>query len=418
LNRSLFSRFWFLSIPLLVGAVVAVTWANYRYAGQNPGGNDFLVHWVGTRALLVDGKTPYGDEVAVQIQILAYGRPARPGEHELRVAYPLYSVVVFLPYALISDYTLARALWMTTLEIALVLLAIFSLRLTRWKLGIGFLPFYLLFALLWYHSLRPLINGNAVILIALWIGMAFLALRSERDELAGILLAFTTIKPHVVLPILIFVVIWTLSQRRWAALFWMAATVGMLSVILGFFVPDWPVQNLREILRYSSYNPSGTPAAIFADWAPAAGRWIGWAFSALVLLVMVVEWFLARRKEFSWFLWTACLTLVASQLSGIQADPGNFIILFLPLVLIITALEERWGRAGRVMNCFLMLLLFVGPWALFLNTLTLGDQPLQHPVLLFPLPLFLLITLYWVRWWAVHPQRFLIDALRESEALE
>jgi hypothetical protein len=35
--------------------------------------------------------------------------------------------------------------------------------------------------------------------------------------------------------------------------------------------------------------------------------------------------------------------------------------------------------------------------------------------LIFPLPLVLLIGLYWVRWWAVKPRRLLIEELRLSE---
>ena len=122
-----FNRFWYLAVILVIAALVLLTVANYMFVQQNPGGNDFLVHWVGTRALFVDGLSPYSDTVAERIQTLAYGRPAEPGEHELRVAYPLYSVLVFLPYAFFGDYEIARALWMTTLEAGLVGLAIILL---------------------------------------------------------------------------------------------------------------------------------------------------------------------------------------------------------------------------------------------------------------------------------------------------
>ena len=81
------SSFVLIGISLLsLLALIGLTLANYRFAVQNPGGNDFLVHWVGTRALLVDGISPYSDETALRIQRMAYGRPAREGEHELRVA--------------------------------------------------------------------------------------------------------------------------------------------------------------------------------------------------------------------------------------------------------------------------------------------------------------------------------------------
>jgi hypothetical protein len=412
---SFFNRFWYLSAILIIGVLVLVTWANYDFAQQNTGGNDFLVHWVGTRALFVDGLSPYSDAVAERIQTLAYGRPALPGEHELRVAYPMYSALVFLPFALISDYELARALWMTTLEAALIGLAFLSLKLTRWKMSIWLLPFFLIFSIFWYHSMRPLINGNAVILVALALVAAFAALKTGKDELAGVLLAFSTIKPHLVILPIIFFLIWTISFGRWRTLGWMLISLVLLSISAALFVPDWPLQNLREILAYSSYNPPGTPGAAFETWLPAAGRRLGWALSALMGLILVTEWVFVRRRELRWFLWTGCLTLVISQWIGIQTDPGNFILLFFPLVLVISMWVERWGRAGSVLTAITLFLLFIVPWVIFLQTVTYGNQPLQHPIMFFPLPLFLLITLYWVRWWAIKPRRLLVEELRAYE---
>jgi hypothetical protein len=412
---SFFNRFWYLSAILIIGVLVLITWANYNFVQQNPGGNDFLVHWVGTRALFVDGLSPYSDTVAERIQALAYGRPALPGEHELRVAYPMYSALVFLPFALIGDYELSRALWMTILEAALIGLAFLSLKLTRWKMSIWLLPFFLIFSLFWYHSLRPLINGNAVILVALTLVAAFAALRAGRDELAGVLLAFSTIKPHLVILPIIFILIWAISYGRWRTLGWMLITLVLLSISAALFVPDWPLQNLREILAYSSYNPPGTPGAAFETWLPATGSQLGWALSALMALILVVEWVFVRRKEFRWFLWTGCLTLVISPWIGIQTDPGNFILLFFPLVLVFSMWVERWGRAGSVLTSISMFLLFIVPWGIFLQTVTYGDQPLQHPIMFFPLPLFLLIALYWVRWWAIKPRRLLVEELRAYE---
>jgi hypothetical protein len=413
---SILNRFWYLALILGVVVLVGITWANYTFVQENPGGNDFLVHWVGTRALLVDGISPYSDTVAERIQTLAYGRPAQPGEHELRVAYPLYSVLIFLPYALFSDYEIARALWMTTLEIALIGLAFLSLNLTRWRMSIWLLPFFLIFSILWYHSLRPLINGNAVIIIALFLVGAIAALRSGRDEFAGILLALSTIKPHLVVLPIIFVLIWSLSSRRLKVLGWLLITLVFLSVSSALFIPDWPLQNLGEILRYSSYNPPGTPGAVFEIWLPATGRILGWVLSALLGLILVLEWVFSIRKDFRWILWTFCLTLVISQWIGIQTDPGNFILLFLPLVLVLAMLVERWGTSGYWFAVIVLLLLFIIPWAIFLQTIIRADQPVQHPVMFFPLPLFLLVMLYWVRWWAIRPRSLMVDELREYEA--
>ena len=74
-NREL--RNWLLGALAVVILLAGLTYANHYYAARNPGGNDFLVHWVGTRALLIDGISPYSDEVAGRIQTMVYGRLAQ-----------------------------------------------------------------------------------------------------------------------------------------------------------------------------------------------------------------------------------------------------------------------------------------------------------------------------------------------------
>lgn len=400
-------------IILAMALLALVSWGNYQYVRRNPGGNDFLVHWVGTRSLIFRGLSPYSDETALEIQKMAYGRPARAGEHELRVAYPLYSIVVFLPYALIGDFSLARALWMTTLEAAIVALSLLSIRLTTWRPKLTLLSSFLVFSVIWYHGLRPLINGNAVILVALGIVGAFWAIREGADELAGVLLAFTTIKPQLSILLIVFVVLFALWHKRWRVLFWLMGTVILLSLGAALLLPDWILQNLREILRYPAYNPPGTLQAALRIWFPLFGNRLGWAVTGILILMLLLEWRFALRAEFRHFLWTACLTLTASQWIGIQTDPGNFIILMPALVLVLSVWEERWRRSGHIFALMTMLFLFFGIWALFLATVEYGYQPQQSPVMFLPLPAFLLLTLYWVRWWALRAPQVWIDLMTE-----
>lgn len=389
-----------------------LTWVNYRFAKDNPGGNDFLVHYVGTRALVTEGANPYSDEVALKIQTAAYGRAAEKGEHELRVAYPLYSVLVFLPFSLIADYTMARAVWMTALEVGLLLLALFSIRLARWRIGALMIAFMLIFSVLWYHGLRPLINGNAVILVALGLVGGFLAIRAGADELAGVLFALTTIKPQVVVLVLAFVVIWALSKGRMRIVGWLFATTFLLALGAALLIPDWIIHNFREVLLYPSYNPPGTPRAAFIEWWPSFGSRVGWALTGAMASIVLVEWWNNRKADFKGFYWTACLTLAAGQWIGIQTDPGNFIVLLPALILAFSLLDERWRLLGRMMVIVSTLALFAGLWALFINTVeTINGQPVQSAVMFFPLPAFLLVALYWVRWWAIEPPTVWYDRL-------
>ena len=412
------SAFWSLGlgIVLVVGVLAGLIWANLNYARQNPGGNDFLVHWVGTRSFLVDGLSPYSDQTALRIQTMAYGRPAQPGEHELRVAYPLYSVVLFFPFALFPDFTTARAIWMTTLQVALILLAIFSISLAGWKPKLFTLAFYILFSLLWYNAVRPIINGNAIVLVALGVVGVLLAVRSGSDELAGILMALTTIKPQVVLVFVIFILFWSLFNRRWRLIAWFLGAMIILVAVAFFLLPDWIPQNLREIIRYPSYNPPGTPGAALAVYFPAMGQRLGVGLTAILMIVLAFEWIVGRKADGRGFLWLACLTLVASQWIGIQTDPGNFIVCFPAFTLVFAMIDERYRRRGWMLSILIMLLVGVGLWALFVQTLTtIAGQPQQSPVMFFPLPAFLLLLLFWIRWWAFHPGAIWYDLVFDRE---
>ncbi len=392
---------WTLTIVGVLAALAGLTWGNYRYCEQNPGGNDFLVHWMGTKTFLSEGISPYSDETAVRIQTFAYGRPAEAGEHELRVAYPLYSIVVFLPYALISNFVLARALWMTTLEVALLLLSVVSMRLADWKPRLLNFGLFFLFSIVWYHAVRPIINGNAVVLVALAVAVGLLALKNENDELAGVLLAFSTIKPQVVIVLIIFLLFWTASRGRWKFVGWFVVTLFLLSASVALLLPDWITQNLLEVLRYPGYNPPGTFGTALAAIIPAMGKRIGYGVSGVLAVLLLVEWWISRKSGKVGFVWTACFTIAVSFWIGIQTDPGNFIVGMPALVLVFALWEERWRQGGSMLSLVSMLVLGVGLWVIFLNTLEMGSQPQQGPEMFFPFPAFLLITLYWVRWWAV-----------------
>ncbi len=402
-------------ILLVILVLIALTWANYRFAAQNPGGNDFLPRWLGTRLFFTEGWNPYTESTSQAIQTMVYGRSAQSGEDQVLFVYPFYSIVLFGPYAVIGNYVLARAVWMTTLEAALFVLAGLSISLSRWRPAGWLLVILLLFSILWYHGLRPVINGNASILCAMLIALGFLSIRSSHDVLAGILFALTTIKPQMVILLLPFILIWTVSHRRWPLFWTLLGSLAILIASTSLLLPSWVIDNLRQILAYPRYTLPGTPGAIFAQWLPGIGSQMGWLLTALMIGLLLLEWWVAWKKDFNWFYWTACLTLVVTNLIGIRTATENFIAMFPGLILVFTCWDERARRSGKFVVLVALLFLLFGLWALFLGTLIKSDQPTQNPVMFFPLPFFMLIGLYWVRWWAHRPQRGLMDALRKAQ---
>jgi len=392
---------WILAIVLLIAVIGGLVWVNIQFAKNNPGGNDFLVHYVGTRSLLIDGLSPYSDEVAIRIQTAAYGHPAQGIEHELRVAYPLYSIILFAPFSLINDYQISRAVWMTVLELALVAMTFISLELFDWKPPLWLQGSLLLFSIIWYHAVRGVVNGNAVILIALALTTILLLIKNGNEKVGGILLAATTIKPHLVVLVIPVILIWCMYHKRWQLILWFSGTLVGLVVIGLVLIPDWITQNLWEVLRYPGYNPAGTLAAVLGEWMPGIGTQLKWGVGIIFGLLLLYEVWASRKGGFHHQVWTVLLTLTITQWIGIQTDPGNFILLFPVLVLILSQINLKWKDQGVLATGIILGLLLVGLWVLFIATIQRTYQPVQGSVMFIPFPAFCLIGLYWMKWWFI-----------------
>ncbi len=187
-----------------------------------------------------------------------------------------------------------------------------ALRLTGWKPAIWLLFLLIAFLFLGFFNFQALASGSMVILSALFIFLALLAIRFGRYELAGLLLALATIQPRAAVLIILFVLFWTLSKRLWTVAFWFLAGAAVFLILGMLFIPDWPVQYMRVIFNFKDYFPVNTPVAIFSSALPGMGKQLGWGLSLFMIILMIVEWFAARKKDFSWFLWTVSLTIVAS----------------------------------------------------------------------------------------------------------
>jgi hypothetical protein len=399
-------------VIVALATLVGLTWANYSYSYQNPGGKDFLSRYVATRVFLLEGDSPYSERATREIHKMMYGRPAKANEDQALFVYPFYTVYIMAPFALIPDYNMARAVWMTVLEVSLVALLLISLSLCRWKIPVWTLVVLMFFIVFWYHSFRPLINGNPSVLVALIIALGFLAIRARQDGAAGFLLAYATIKPQIMVLLAVYILFWSASQKRWKLFWGFVSSLAFLIATSFLFVPDWLIENLRQILAYSGYTLPGTPREILLEALPGVGNQLGWALTIIMIAALIVEWRASMHKDFIWFYWTALLTLVATNLIGIPTTTENYLALFPALVLVFAAWDTHWRKLGKWLVTLSVVLLFFGLWWLFLSTLQPGDQPTQSPIMFFPFPFFLFFTLYWVRWWVLHPTKPLLERLR------
>jgi hypothetical protein len=391
---------------LFLTAVVGLFVVSYRYTSHNHGDERFVAYWAGMRNWLVNGASPYSDATAAYVQRSAVSS----GDSNARVAYPLYGGFIFLPYAAIPDYALARALWMTTLGITLLLTALFCLRLTGWRSPAWLLALFLLLAVTGFPGLSLLISGNVTILAALFLVAALDAMRLGRDTTAGVLLALSTLQPLVGMVALPLMLAWAFNQRRWLVVIWFFGLLAVLSAIGAFFIPTWIIQWLRNLLHYSEYYAPATPGAAFQNWWPGIGRQAGLLFTGLMVVSLFSEWWSALRREYRGFLWTVGMTFIVAQWVGVPAGMENFMVLLLPLATVVSVFEERGGKSTRMAIVFILLVVYGGTWGLYFAAQ--GGQ--LRPAMLFLPPLVLLVLTYYVKWWATRPQPLLAEELKQQ----
>jgi len=395
--RTVILTLFFLSLAIaFIGGVV---WANMRFAQTQPGGVEFIQVWRGARGFLMDGLSPYSDATTSAIQLTIYQRAARATEPAYRVNVPFYIQLIVLPFGAIENLATARALWMLLLEAVLMATVLLSLALLRWKPKPWLLGFLFVFGLLWAHAFFPLVNGSLAIFSALLYLGILTSLLNNADELAGALLALATFKLEAGVLFIILVFFWVIGQRRWRVLFGFIMLMVLMLIIATLLLPAWPMQFLRAVVATLRTGPLISTHALFENWWPGIGDKIAWALSALVAALLLVEWNAVRGRDLRWLTWTAALTLVLTPLSGLPAQPVNYIVMLIAVVLVFHIMDERWGTLGRFTLFGFMLVLFILPWGIVLS------NPGDENALFFTLPLLMLPALYWVRWWAVHPPR-------------
>jgi len=384
---------------LVAGALSLLSIANYRLAVQAPGGNDFLARWVGANQWLVHGLDPYSPQVSQEAQTLIYGRPAEreAGEDVAHFAYPLFSMLFFGPFGLIP-YPLARALWMTLLEVGLPVLAILSIQLCGWKPSPWIQRILILFSVLWYHGFRAVILGQFAVLEALLIVGALLAIQRRQDGVAGVLLALTLSKPQMAVLLIPFVFLWAVSTRRLQILAWGIGTMVLLLVASLALIPSWPTEWARQIIDYTSYTAVGPPVSILAGLIPSGAGPITLVLTGVGLIYLAFVWQQALGKEDRWFQWSAAVTIAMTNLIALRTATTNYVVMLPAFILVFAVWNERWGTQGNPPILIALLGLFVGLWTLFLITVE-GNQ--EHPALYLPVPLLSLAGLWWSRWWVL-----------------
>lgn len=407
---------YFLIVVLIALIMMAgMTWVNYQFALNNPGGGALLPGWAGAKAWLELDISPYNPLAARTAHEIAYGGPAPSWKDQYLFVSPFYAVLVFGPFTGIEDFVLARAYWMTALEVSLVALTVFSLVITRWNPPKVLLGAFILFVLGGYPSLIPVVDGNVGVLVALLVVLGLFFVQNKQDGLAGIVLALATIKPQMVFLLILFVLLWAYSMRRLSILAGFGGAMLILVLWSNANQSGWILENLTQIAAFEVYGGPLWAGELFELWWGESGRLMGLYFTITLGLLLLREWILAWGKDVRWFLWVAGFTLVTTNLIGLQPATANYSVMTPVLAMIFSIWQQRWKQSGQWLVWVSLVGLGGGLWGLHYWL----DSPyrVEHISLYLVFPLFLLVMMYWVRYWAIGSQQLPIQHLEAFRRL-
>jgi len=211
----------------------------------------------------------------------------------------------------------------------------------------------------------PVVQGltlqQLTLLVAFLVALGAVLLARGHLFLAGIVLSVATIKPQLVLPLVLFLLLWTGSE--WAQrkrLFWgfamtMALLVGASEVVL----PGWLSNFLTALRDYRRY--AGADSVLDTLLSKPAGQ----VFSAVALAVILGLCWRFRRvpaqsREFQYLF---AVVLIITLLVIPKFSPYNQVLLLPAILLIAREGRELWDRGlpSRA-ACALAIIALGWPW--------------------------------------------------------
>lgn len=316
-----------------------------------PRGNlsDLYPRWLGARELLLHRRDPYSLEITREIQQGYYGRvldTSRPDDpkDQQAFAYPLYVVFVLaatvgLPFAVVQRIFLYLLVALTAASVLL------WLRAVNWRLNLDAKLIWIVLVLGSFPAIQGFKLQQLTLLVAGLIALSMAALASGRFVWAGVALAIASIKPQLVILLVLWLCIWVAGNWRERRRFFWSMVLAAAALVLGaeILLPGWIQEFRAASAAYYNYTGGGR-SVLDVLLSPTAGRAVS-AF--LVMGLLIALWRLRRAPESSpEFLYSLALVLATTLTVIPMFAPYNQLLLIPVLMLIVRAVRDLWTRSA------------------------------------------------------------------------
>jgi len=331
---------WCVTTPLLLLLFIATAAYLHFYDQQHtPIHNDLIGRQFATRAVL-HGVSPYSPEMKRQIQAVAGHDPGQGFD------YPILLAVLLAPLANLP-WPILRLGFLVFVIPALFASFLLCIRLAQWRVPRKQAIAIALVCLCSWPVVLGLRMQQPTLLVAVLALPACWLLSHDREVLPGILLALSTFKPQVVLPLILWLLVWSALRRRWTFPLAFAVTELLFLLCGEWLLPGWFPQWLGTLHQYRALG-NVAPLDLYV------GRFVGnLATGVIVTGAMLRLWRLRRCAPESVEFAQATALLLAATLCVtpvIWAMIYNQVLLIPACLLLLCSPRPNDARLGGALS--------------------------------------------------------------------
>ena len=344
-----------MAVVLLLVALVAGLWFTAGMLAEDgaPYLSDFVAYW-GVGRLLLEGRNPYDVQMLHELQL-----PLGLENREAAVVrYPPWSLSILVPFAAMQY---ARGWYVWTIG---QILLVGGASAVLWKMYGGRARPAIAVAITFGFPpvLFLALGGQIAGLLLVGLTGFTWAVIHRKDYMAGLFLFLLTLKPHVLLPFGIAVLVWMITERRFRPILGVFTGVLIGTLVAISLQPDIFHQYLEfaraEVPEEDVVATLGAALRLFVGFEHFWVQWI----PAVLGVVWALLYSISRRENWDWL---EQLPLLAA-VSWVSAPYGwvHDMTLLVPTVIDgAVRLEESADRRKRRFAVSAFVIFAVAVWA-------------------------------------------------------